>query len=488
MTFNSLTYIYFLCLTFTIYWVLPARYRIPVLIIASFTFYCSWQWKYGFLLLACILGNFLLSQKVHGNKKYLLAAIIFNLTILAYFKYLGFFSDTARTLMEFFFNRKTSTFQVLLPLGVSFFTFHSMSYVIDVARGERLPEKNFLLFTLYISFWPHLIAGPILRSHEIIPQFEREQYLQYSDFSEGIKRIVSGLFKKVVLADTLAGFINEGFALTTYSYNGPLDNWTLAFAFGLQIYFDFSGYSDIAIGSARLFGYKFPENFNFPYAVSSPREFWKVWHITLSSWIRDYLYIPLQGAKGGYSTASGGIGIESVATKIWRKNYALFMTWGLMGLWHGANWTFILWGLWHGILIFLFRGWKNLKDKVPHMIEKLSLPISVGEMTLTIGWVMVGWIFFRAHTCGQAFDMIRNLFNFSAYGRLNLHRNFHLITVVFLAGFYIVFLISKYIDHLNEVLAPIRLGWLFRSLLYTVMVLAVITFFRKGPQFIYFQF
>jgi D-alanyl-lipoteichoic acid acyltransferase DltB (MBOAT superfamily) len=363
-----------------------------------------------------------------------------------------------------------------------------MSYVIDVARGQRLPEKNFLLFTLYISFWPHLIAGPILRSHEIIPQFEREQYLQYSDFSEGVKRIVAGLFKKVVLADTLAGFINEGFALTTYSYNGPLDNWTLAFAFGLQIYFDFSGYSDIAIGSARLFGYKFPENFNFPYAVSSPREFWKVWHITLSSWIRDYLYIPLQGAKAGYSTASGGIGIESVATKIWRKNYALFMTWGLMGLWHGANWTFILWGLWHGILIFLFRGWKNLKNKVPQLIGKLSLPISIAEMTLTISWVMVGWIFFRAHTCGQAFDMIRNLFNFSAYGRLNLHRNFHLITVVFLAGFYIVFLISKYIDHLNEVLAPIRLGWLFRSLLYTVMVLAVITFFRKGPQFIYFQF
>ena len=224
MIFNSLTYIYFLFLTFTIYWAVPVRYRIPVLIIASFTFCCSWQWKYGFLLLACIFGNFMLSQKVHGNKKYLLAAILFNLTILTYFKYLGFFSDTARTLMEFFFNRKTSTFQVLLPLGVSFFTFHSMSYVIDVARGQRLPEKNFLLFTLYISFWPHLIAGPILRSHEIIPQFEREQYLQYSDFSEGVKRIVMGLFKKVVLADTLAGFINEGFALTTGSYNGPLDN------------------------------------------------------------------------------------------------------------------------------------------------------------------------------------------------------------------------------------------------------------------------
>jgi alginate O-acetyltransferase complex protein AlgI len=488
MTFNSLTYFYFLCLMFMIYWAVPVRYRTGVLLVGSFIFYSSWHWKYSFLLMACVAGNFLLSQKVYGNKRYLAMALIFNLTILGYYKYLGFFSDTARHFVDFFSRGHIPTFEVLLPLGVSFFTFHSMSYLIDVARGERLPEKNLLLFTLYICFWPHLVAGPILRSHEIIPQFSKEQHLTYSDLSAGTRRIVVGLFKKVVLADSLAGFIDEGFAFTTYPHNGALDNWVLAFAFGLQIYFDFSGYSDIALGSARLFGYRFPENFSFPYVVSSPRQFWRAWHITLSSWIRDYLYMPLQDGTRKSSTAVGGIGIDPETNQRFRRHCALFVTWGLMGFWHGANWTFILWGFWHAMLIFIFRGWSRLKDRAPALFEKISFPLSVGETALTICWIMAGWIFFRAQTVGQAFHMMGSFFNFSAYGRLNLHPNFHLITLVFFVGIYIVYFLSKYLKLLEYKPVQMRSGWVFRSLFYTFIVLAVVTFFRKGPQFIYFQF
>jgi D-alanyl-lipoteichoic acid acyltransferase DltB (MBOAT superfamily) len=348
--------------------------------------------------------------------------------------------------------------------------------------------------SLYPLFWPHLIAGPIVRSHELIPQFQRAQRFSYETFSEGLRYILYGLFLKVVLADSMAPFVDEGFSTATYLRNSALDNWTLAFGFGFQIYFDFAGYSSIAIGSARLIGIFFPDNFNFPYVASSPREFWRRWHITLSSWIRDYLYIPLQGLLPGPSHSTGGLSVAEgdlrSRQESRRRNLALLATWMLMGLWHGAAWTFVLWGLWHALWLLLHRGWSRLARSNASLrrVQEHAVLGRLGGTVITLGAVMASWILFRASSVEQALTMLATLANPTAYLSIRYKENFYLLTFLYTLGFFATYALREALasDRLGRLWS--RVGWIPTALVYSLLVLLVASYLRGQQQFIYFQF
>ena len=254
-----------------------------------------------------------------------------------------------------------------MPLGISFYTFQTISYVVDVYRKVINHEPNFFIYGCYVTFFPQLVAGPILRANEVIPQFKNHINFKYEYLNIGIRRILYGLFLKVVLADNIAPLVDLGFSTDNNSLSA-IDIWTLSFLFGFQIYFDFSAYSHIAIGSAKLLGITFPENFNFPYVSSSPKEFWQRWHISLSSWIRDYLYLPIAGVKF-QKNSIGGLPVE-VHQDHRNKIKSLFITWSIMGLWHGANWTFLIWGLYHAIIIFSYRLIYKIKINISDIQKK----------------------------------------------------------------------------------------------------------------------
>jgi len=355
MKFNSLTYLIFLFLSFAIYWAVNKKYRLYFLLFASITFYSYWSWK--FLVLICISAfvDYCFSKNIYHahtiSKKtfFLTCAISSNLILLIAFKYLNFFIEN---LLFIFSKLNISTslhyVSVTIPLGISFYTFLSISYVTDVYKGITKPAGNYLKYLTYVSDWPHMIAGPILRFSELFPQLYKKSSFRLINIVAGLRLIITGLFLKVVLADQLSYFVDEAFS-TPVDLVGGLDVLTMSSGFGLQIYFDFAGYSMIAIGSAKLFGINFVDNFNWPYLSVSPKDFWRRWHITLSSWVRDYLYFPLLGLSS-YNNSKGGIGINRAL------NSSLFFSWIIMGLWHGASWNFAFWGLWHAILISLYRA------------------------------------------------------------------------------------------------------------------------------------
>lgn len=269
-----------------------------------------------------------------------------------------------------------------------------MSYVFDVYRGVYKAERDFLLFCNYVIFFPLLVAGPILRASEVIPQLRQRPQFHGEQFTAGLKRILYGLFLKVVLADPIGGLVNDAVQVGPAAV-GAMDVWAIAILFGFQIYFDFSAYSSIAIGSAALLGIRFPENFNFPYLATSPKEFWTRWHISLSSWIRDYLYLPLSGTKGRQKTVNGLAEVID-DTHGHRRVFALFVTWAIMGFWHGANWTFVLWGLWHAGVVMLFR--------IKNRLRPAPVPAWLGWLA-TFPLVMLGWVPFRIGTVGDALAM-----------------------------------------------------------------------------------
>ena len=361
MLFNTLSYVGFLVLVVGLYWALPPRGRLWLLLAVSILFYALWRWEFVVLISFSAFVDYYFSLKIHDEsrpawrKVWLTVSLSTTLALLLYFKYAYFLAGNVEGLGTLIGQDwRLDVGDIILPLGISFYTFLSISYTVDVYRRLLTPTRSFLLYLTYVMFWPHMIAGPILRANELIPQLVQKASFDADRFAEGVRKIVFGLFLKVGIADQIALYVNEAFASDPAQLSG-LDVWTMAFAFWFQIYFDFAAYSMIAIGSARLLGIHFPENFNWPYLATSPREFWRRWHITLSSWIRDYLYLPLSGAPfrdrsdGGLEVACCGAR-DSV-----RLTLALFLAWFLLGLWHGANWTFALWGLWHATFIWLYR-------------------------------------------------------------------------------------------------------------------------------------
>lgn len=478
MIFTSYTYGAFLLLALFIHWSLPQRARRGFLILASYLFYCSWQWQFGFLLLGVSLFNWAWGRWRVGpapTTANLATGIAVNLIPLVYFKYWGFLLENVdRSLRLAGFEGLGPVAQLALPLGISFFTFQGVAYLVDVATGEA-PFRSLRDFLLFKAFWPQLIAGPIIRPGEIHDQIETPRPLEAEDLSAGLQRILEGAFKKVVLADTLAPYVDAVFLPAARP--GVVDVIAGTVGFGLQIYFDFSGYSDIAIGSARLFGFRFPENFAAPYLSRSPQEFWNRWHMTLSRWIRDYVFAPLAFQARG------------------RKSLSLFWlvtAMAICGLWHGAQWTFVAWGVWHGLLLVAGQTVLLPLVRPARPGERAAALRTLAAVAFTDTLVLVGWVFFRAENLAQVSEFAQAVVTLRGGMRPLILRENGLLLIALIFAF---MLLASWLTSRagaasrrtpeNSLPVPGRLAV---ASIYAIMAILVIAFHGEAKAFVYFQF
>lgn len=477
MLFNSLDYAVFLPLVFFFYWFIinkSLRWQNVFILIVSYIFYGWWDWRFLSLIIISTACDFFIGQSLgktldHKRKKVLLIISLFvNLGLLAVFKYYNFFVENLIFLFkDLNINISFSTLNLILPVGISFYTFQTLSYTIDIYKGKIKPVTDPIPFFAFVAFFPQLVAGPIERASNLLPQFQKNREFSLYKSLDGIKQIVYGLFKKVVIADSLAPLADQIFE----SYS-DLPGSVLAlgvFYFAIQIYCDFSGYSDIAIGTGRLLGFELMTNFRMPYFSESIGEFWKRWHISLSTWFRDYLYIPLGGNR----------------VNAFRHGLNIVLTFTISGLWHGANWTFIIWGFLHGIYYLLEKFIIKINVKTSSLINGiLKNSIKVIRVLKTFLLVCLAWIFFRSSTMEQSFDILfRIIGNFNLKG-LTDFRTGLLFAIPFL--FYEFLLRNQ--EHgltLGKLIKnkPLRYGvYLF----YTIIIII----FSSGDDksFIYFQF
>ena len=486
MIFNSITFIIFLVFVVFVFWQLNSRYKTFFLVLSSCVFYGFWRWDFIPLIFISAISDYYISkgifksEDIRTKKILLFISITLNLSLLFYFKYLYFFLENSNLLFEFLnLDLNFKLFYIILPFGISFYTFETISYTVDVYRGMLKPEKKFIDYALFVTFFPKLVAGPIQRANELIPQFKNWRTFELSFFSYGLKRILYGLFLKVVFADNIGTIVDEMY-LINYDFASAIDVLTMSFLFGFQIYFDFSAYSHIALGSALLFGIKIPENFNFPYIAISLKDFWKRWHISLSAWIRDYLYLPLSGVKVFNSSGQVGIGKVLSDSKNKRSNIPLFVTWAIMGLWHGANWTFLFWGLFHAFFIFLERLFKPLRNK----FSWLNIKLFNWGITLIIS--MLSWIPFRVNSIEETLLLYSKLFDFKNFFNLSFRENSYIITLlilfIFICSYYFKLLVVPRLKN-NYVIFLI-----YTFFKYLLLIFFIIIFLKPVNQFIYFQF
>lgn len=489
MIFNSVTFLLFFAVVSVLYWLLPSKPRYWLLFLSSLLFYAFWRWEYlSVLLLSAVVDYFVArglqstpASQEKRRKRLLAVSLSVNLSLLMYFKYLLFFTDNLNNLFEALYAAtRLPYWDIILPFGISFYTFETISYTMDVYRGHMKAEKRFIHYGLFVAFFPKLVAGPIQRAAELVDQLKDRPRFDWRFVAVGLQRMLYGLFLKVVFADNIAPIVDEGFAMNPENLGG-IDVLTLGFLFGFQIYFDFAAYSHIALGAAKVLGIDIPENFNFPYVARSMKEFWKRWHISLSSWIRDYLYLPLTGTKVMKSSAKEGIGsgLDHQPTQK-RRNVALFATWAIMGFWHGANWTFVLWGLYHAAFIYLERLLAPLRKRLPFLNHAFI------TWPLTLGIAMVSWIPFRAQSLTDTFTMYSKLFNPRSLLQMNMRENTYLIALLMLICFSIAHWgYNRLLPWLQQHL------WAYyptRVLQYAITILFVFVFLRPINQFIYFQF
>lgn len=397
MLFNSLKYALFLPIVFIVFWVAPQRFRVPILLLSSYIFYMSWRPAYIALILFLTVSNYFLGIKIdraaQKRKLWLGVGVAANLSTLAFFKYAYFIDDIVNAaLRPLGWHPLAIPFDIILPLGISFFVFEFIHYLTDIYRGSK-PVESFLGFALFASFFPTQIAGPIKRFQDFVPQFLTPARFKIEYLDEGISLILLGLFKKVIIADNLSLFVSGGFGHPEL-FNG-LDLWLFAYAFAFQIYFDFSGYTDVARGSAKLFGYKVPINFNLPYLAGSIAEFWHRWHISLSTWLRDYLFIPLGGSRGPH----------------WLTCRNLMITMTLGGLWHGAAMHYLAWGIYHGALLVMHRELQRFTQGLASVRTLLEHPVGkFFSVMLTFHAVCIGWVLFRAESIAIALSILKRMF------------------------------------------------------------------------------
>ncbi len=396
MVFNSLEFAVFIAIVLAGYYLVlddsRERARKVLLLVASYAFYGSWNPVFTLLLAGSTVLDYFLGLRIAATddrlrkRSLLFMSLLANLGVLGFFKYGDFFRDQIYAVlgMAGLVQTLPAPWNIILPVGISFYTFQTLSYSIDVYRGEQAPTRSFLDFALFVSFFPQLVAGPIVRSKHFLPQLENPRSVRASDAEDALVRIFAGLLKKVVLADTLGEYVDQVFTFPR-SY-GSANVLLGIYAYTYQIYFDFSGYSDIAIGLAALFGFHIPENFNRPYLSSNPREFWQRWHISLSTWLRDYLYVSLGGNRGS--------GLRTY------RNLAATMLLG--GLWHGASWNFVIWGAFHGVWLAMHRFWTSGKREASTRWLWL-------KRILTFHMVCLGWVFFRASTFDDATFLLSRL-------------------------------------------------------------------------------
>ena len=476
MLFNSLTYWVFLVFAFVVYWWLNNRLAIQLrnvfLLFASYYFYASWDERFLLLIIASsivdyLCGKFIFKSETQFKRKLFLAiSIITNLGMLGFFKYYNFFIESFidfATLWGFSANK--NTLSIILPVGISFYTFQTLSYSIDIYKRKLEPVSNIISFFTFVAFFPQLVAGPIERAVNLLPQIQKRQQFDINLFSSGLRIILWGLFKKVVIADRLSFIVDRIFELP--SEVSGLYLLIVAILFGIQIYCDFSGYSDIAIGSSRLLGIHLMDNFKQPYFSLSFKEFWQRWHISLSTWFRDYVYIPLGGSRKG---------------KI-RTNLNLMVTFVVSGLWHGANYTFLLWGFFHGFFLIIEKKFKLPQIKLVKLIYGILVFMLVNLL----------WIFFRAENIEQAWLIFKRIFMFTKADQFicDVAGLTDFKTNISLAAGLIVFVTGEYLLKSNGIdESVLSLKRTVRWGIYYFIVLMILIFgvLDIAPQFIYFQF
>ncbi len=475
MLFNSLQFAFFLPIVFAIYWVIGRRnIRLQnlFLLAASYYFYGCWSWKFLLLIVISSAVDFVVGQVLYDTEKPLHRKLLLgvslatNLGILGFFKYYNFFIESFVALFaRNGIDLDPFTLKIILPVGISFYTFQTLSYTIDIYRRQLEPTRDPIGFFAFVSFFPQLVAGPIERAKSLLPQFEKERDFDENLARDGMRQILWGLFKKMVIADNLAPAVDA-----IFSNYGELSGSVLMLGilyFAIQIYCDFSGYSDIAIGTAKLFGFRLMTNFSFPYFSRDIGEFWRRWHISLSTWFRDYVYIPLGGSR-----ASKG-----------RQFFNIFVTFTVSGFWHGANWTFIAWGALHGLfyLPFIFLGRKKYNDIAAQgsWFPSLREAMSIG---ITFLLVLLAWTFFRAPTVSDAIQYIGGIFDPSLFSIPDKYR-LPIVYVIAVLGFEWIQRTKVFALDIKE--WPVVLRWgLYILLVYLILFLGTGT-----PQsFIYFQF
>lgn len=471
MLFNSFIFLLFFPIVTGLYYLLPYKYRWILLLAASCIFYMFFIPVYILILLITIVIDYIAAiqiEKATGKRKkqWLISSIISTCLVLFVFKYFNFFNDNFRALAELLHLHYSVGFiNIILPIGLSFHTFQSLSYVIEVYRGHQKPEKHFGIYSLYVMFYPQLVAGPIERPQNMLHQFYEKHEFRYSNMVEGLKLMLWGFFKKVVIADRLSIYVNGVYNNPEYHTGTTLMLATFFFAF--QIYCDFSGYSDIARGCARTMGFKLMINFNKPYFSQSIAEFWKRWHISLSTWFRDYLYISLGGNR--------------VSKPRWLFN--LFITFVISGFWHGANWTYVIWGGLNGLYLII----PHLFNSTSPVIQKKNVFKSLTNILVTFLLTCIAWTFFRANTSSDAFEIIYRMF--TDHGKLFIGDGRQLFYgLIFLSLLLFVEAVQEYKLFGNFSLYS-HPNYLVRHVTYISLCLLILLFgVFDGGQFIYFQF
>lgn len=475
MVFNSLQFVWFFLAVYALYRLLPVltsterahRGQNWLLLVASYYFYAAWDYRFVALLAASTLVDYscglLLGRMTDQRSRRLVMALSigFNLTLLGFFKYFNFFADNLQSLFAAIgWQLDFVTLRVLLPIGISFYTFVTMSYVIDVYRREIAPTRNLVDFAVFVAYFPHLVAGPILRATALLPQIARPRHVSRTQMRDGLWLIAWGFFQKIFVADNLAQLSSLAFAPEAHLTGINVLLGTYAFAF--QIYGDFAGYSNIARGTSKLMGIELIENFRFPYLVLTPQAFWRNWHISLSTWLRDYLYIPLGGSRGS----------------AWQTRRNLLITMLLGGLWHGAAWTFILWGLYQAVLLMLYRP-----------VEPVVAALHGGRRL--VAWVVMfhltcfGWLIFRAPSLRKLGELTRSLMFDLAPATIDVPRLL-VPLLLYVTPLLVVHLVEARAD---DVLVVPRLRIAVRYSIYVATVYLILLFGNfGGSDFIYFQF
>ena len=482
MLFNSIDFAIFLPIFFILYWFVTSKnlkLQNFLIVVASYVFYGWWDWRFLSLIIFSTVVDYSIGQKLKNEenqfkrKAFLWTSILVNLGFLGFFKYYNFFLDNFTTAFSFLGTEiKANTLNIILPVGISFYTFQTLSYTIDVYKKKLEPTKDFIAFSAFVSFFPQLVAGPIERATHLLPQFYRNRTFDYAKAVDGMRQILWGLFKKIVIADNCAEFANQIFNNSADMNGSALVFGALFFTF--QIYGDFSGYSDIAIGTSRLFGFDLMRNFAFPYFSRDIAEFWRRWHISLSTWFRDYLYIPLGGSRGG------------TLMKI-RNTFIIFI---VSGFWHGANWTFIVWGALNAIYFLPLLLTNNNRNNLEIVAKGKYLPTAkeILLMLFTFGLTVFAWIFFRAENIGHAFNYISEILSTSLFEIPNFSNLNRALITIFLTG---IFVLIEWIGRENqyaieylELRCPKYARWMF----YWLISVVILLYGGQQQDFIYFQF
>lgn len=478
MLFNSIDFAFFLPIVFVLYWFVfnkNLKLQNLLIVVSSYVFYGWWDWRFLSLILFSTLVDYsvglgLLKEKNQRRRKLLLfSSVIVNLGFLGFFKYYNFFLENFTAAFSFFGSDiRADSLNIILPVGISFYTFQTLSYTIDVYKRRLEPSKDFVAFSAFVSFFPQLVAGPIERAVHLLPQFYVKRSFDKTKAVDGLRQILWGLFKKIVIADNCATYAN-----LIFNNSGDYSGSTLvlgALFFTFQIYGDFSGYSDIAIGTSRLFGFDLMRNFNFPYFSRDIAEFWRRWHISLSTWFRDYLYIPLGGSRGG----------------TWMKVRNTFIIFIVSGFWHGANWTFIVWGALNAFYFLPLLLTNKNRVHLGPIAQGRIIPSmrELAPMLLTFGLTVFAWIFFRARDIGHAMSYISGIFSESILSVPEVRP-----TKVILLS--MLFILIEWMGREGQfAIADLGLKWKrpFRYAMYYALILAILWFGGKEQEFIYFQF